>query len=420
MNKKREIKGIWHLPESPEIGVGGILTYEPGENIILELIGDLKQRTDFTEYFQDSNQAVIYGISSEGKKISLYECRGSFAVKTYAVPLTSYSASAFIEGSYQQNHTEELFDEIEADFQQLAQWFGKNAYEWTREMIEPKFYQTTVKYNPNNDFNAVYDIENNFKLKLSLEGMGEMSNEICTVTSLSTVSILHKAAPLSAWDMIRKMEIFRSFLSLGLLQSVPYNFIRLREKATGEFLNYFFVERGAVYHTKNKPFLYNFSRVESKLDSLLKSWYDSARDMFPIRVHLLEAILHKPSFRSTDFMILSFAIEGFYRRFLKKNNAKSGNLISAISDIQLIFKDLSFIDRIMVCPYEINDSRNYYAHLYSKDPSRKILSGIDLLKTSEKVKVLLVLSLLKQMGLKIPEIENCVAHSDLLKSVNSF
>lgn len=420
MNEKREIKGIWFLPSSPEIEVGGILTYEPGKLIKLELIGDLMQRTDFTAYFDSSNHEVIYGITSTGKNISLYECYGSSTVTTYAVPLTSYSASAFIEGKHQQNPLEAVFDQIEVDFPQLERWLGKDAYKMERHMVKPKFYHTTIEYNPNYSFSRKYQIEDDFELELNLHALARRTSGVCTIKNLSTATISIKDQELSIWDLLRRMEVFRSFLSLGLLQAVPYDFIKVREKLSGEFINYVFLERGARYSIKSKAFLYNFGRFESSLGNVLKSWYDTTGDMFPIRVHLLEAILDRPNFRSTDFMILAFAIEGFYHRFLKKSGAKTGNLIAAISNIQRIFKDLSFISKIKVDAQEVNDSRNYYAHLYQKDPSKKILNGVDLLKISEKIKVLLVLSMLKQMALEIPEIEKHVANSDLLKTVNSF
>jgi hypothetical protein len=154
MNEKREIKGIWFLPSSPETEVGGILTYEPGTMIKLDLIGDLMQRSDFAEYFEDTKHKVIYGITSTGKKNSLYECYGSFSVTTYAVPLTSYSTSSYIVGKHQQNPLKAAFDHIEVDFPQLEHWLGKDAYKMEHLMVEPKFYHTTIEYNPNYSFNT--------------------------------------------------------------------------------------------------------------------------------------------------------------------------------------------------------------------------------------------------------------------------
>ncbi|RZK13189.1 MAG: hypothetical protein EOO46_00150 [Flavobacterium sp.] len=421
MNDKRELKGIWFLPHLQEIEVGGTLFYEPGKHIRLELFGDLEQRTDITEYFGGSSKyPVIYGITSKGKKISLFECFGSYSITTNAVPLTNYTASAFLEGSHANSHMEDIFDQIEVDFLQLVRWLGKDAFVCEREMVSPKFYKTAIKYSRDHGFNANYEIETDYELELDLSAIGNKTNGIWTIKNCSKVIITNKNNAVSSWELWRRIEIFRTFLSFGLLQPVPYSFIRLRLKENAEFLDYVYLERGAVSNIRNEGFLYNFSRIESKLPMLLKNWYDSTGDMFPIRVHLLEAILHKPSFRSTDFMTLAFAFEGFYHRFLKQKVSKTGGLLNAVKNIQVIFKDLTFLNKIKVSGDEMNDSRNYYAHLFIKDPTKKILTGIELLKMTEKVKILLILSMLKQMGFEIPEIEKCVHNCDLLKKVNSW
>ena len=38
-----EYKGYWWKPDDPENKVAGVLTYKPGENIVLELIGTFDQ-----------------------------------------------------------------------------------------------------------------------------------------------------------------------------------------------------------------------------------------------------------------------------------------------------------------------------------------------------------------------------------------
>jgi hypothetical protein len=252
MNEKCEIKGIWFLPSSPENEVGGILTYEPGTIIKLDLIGDLMQRSGFGDYFEDSNHKVIYGITSTGTKISLYECYGSFSVTTYAVPLTSYSASSFIEGKHQQDPLEAVFDQIEVDFLQLERWLGRDAYKMEHLMVTSNFYHTTIEYNPDCSFNIKYQMEDDFELELNLQALAQRTNGVCIIKNLSTATISTNDQQLSIWDLLRRMEVFRSFLSLGLLQAVPYNYIKVREKSSGEFINYVFLERGVRYDIKDK------------------------------------------------------------------------------------------------------------------------------------------------------------------------
>jgi len=420
MNELREIKGIWFLPETPEIEIGGVLTYEPGKTIRLELIGDLSNRAQFHDYFDSSGALpVIFGISTEGKKVSLYDCHGSWKVRVGAIPSTQYSANAFVEGMHLADREAKLFSSVEVNFVQLLSWIGRSAYEMSREKVNNTFYRTNIEYSPDNSFKVGVDIEPGFNLSLGVSAIATNTLENCIVENKATATIRGLNSELSIWELVRRMEIFRTFLSLGLLQTVPYTNIFLC--GNGKQINFTFLERGENYsETKSKPFLFNYGRIQTQFDTLLKNWYNSTGDMFPIRVHLLNAILPRSTFHSTDFMIIAFALEGFYHRFLKVKLGAKGDLRGAISDILRIFKDLSFIKLIHANPEIVNESRNYYAHLYLKDSGKKILSGIELLKLSEKLKVLLVLSILKQMGFDMTLIEQCVSHSDLLKTVNSF
>lgn len=421
MNKGKELNGIWFLPESPEIEVAGTFYYEPGVKMKLSLIGDLRNRTEFHEYFDDCGPfAVIHGITIDGANITLFECHASWTVKTYAVPSTQYSARSFIEGIHMLQHDQPLFDKITVNFEQLLRWLGHMAFTNAQQQISDKSFQNTVSYSPDNELNISYLVEPGFELTFNVTAVAHTTFDKCIVSNIATVSIQCSTGLLPIWELVRRMNVFRTFLSLGLFQPVPYLFIKLNDDECGKPMTYYYLERGEQYEIKEQPFLYNFSRIKIKLPVVLKSWYDSTETMFPIRVHLLEAILTKPTFHSTDFLIISFALEGFYHRFLKTESATKGNLSRAVADLYRIFRDLTFLAKIKINPEIVNDSRNYYAHLYQKDPSKKIISGVELLKVSEKLKILLVISVLKQMGLEIEDIEQCISNSDLLNTVNSF
>ena len=421
MIELKEFRGIWFLPSTPNVEIAGILNYEPGVLMNLELIGDLRNRTQFHEYFDESDPvSVIHGFTTVGIKMSLFGCRESFSVKDGAIPSVKYSCDSFIEGMYLEDREQPLFDRIECNFPQLLRWLGKSAFRMTREMVHAKFYNTNIHYSPDDKFFASYSLEEGFDLEFSVSAIARNSHYNCLVENLPSASIFHSNGALSLWELIKQMNILRSFLSLGLLQTVPFVYIKLYFAASDNNVSYTYLDRGEKYIAKDKSFLFNFSRIETHLPLLLRNWWKDTENIFPVRMHLLEAIVPKTSFRSTDFLVLTFAIEGFYHRFLKASKSSKGNLTSALKDILRIFKDLSFIKTISIKPDEVNDSRNYYAHLYSDEPQKKINSGVELLILSEKLKLLLILLILKQMGFENTDLEHCMSHSDLFSSIDTF
>ena len=78
MTELRIIKGYWWISNSPDEKVAGVLTYTPGDSLMLEIIGQLKPNVSAVEEFINSeNEDVIYGLSSDAKKITLINCHRS-------------------------------------------------------------------------------------------------------------------------------------------------------------------------------------------------------------------------------------------------------------------------------------------------------------------------------------------------------
>ena len=59
-----EHKGYWWKPNNPDNKVAGVLTYKPGESIVLELIGTFDKENDaVVAFLNKSEEIVIYGAS---------------------------------------------------------------------------------------------------------------------------------------------------------------------------------------------------------------------------------------------------------------------------------------------------------------------------------------------------------------------
>lgn len=155
--------------------------------------------------------------------------------------------------------------------------------------------------------------------------------------------------------------------------------------------------------------LFYFSDIEKDYENVIRKWFVANEELLPIRNHLLDAITARKVFKSMDFLVLAFALEGYFSRFRKKDT----NLKVAIIELLDEFKNVRYIRNINIMTEQVNDSRNYYAHLFDKNKKEHVLFGYDLYELAEKLKLLLICCLLKEIGLDDGMIDKSIAESGL-------
>lgn len=117
MKESTEFKGIWYLPGREEKSVAGILYYKKGDLIKLELIGSLSEESHpFAGFFSKGTgeQKLIYGESSDGKKITLITSfkGASSRNSSCSFPLTSFDCAYIIVGKHLVEPNEKCFNKI--------------------------------------------------------------------------------------------------------------------------------------------------------------------------------------------------------------------------------------------------------------------------------------------------------------------
>ena len=121
-------KGLWWLPERTDNQIPGTLTVEKNK-ISLETIGVLDNDNPLTHY-SDRNAPhydVIWGISSEAKEISIFNCYESISLN-FSSPfaIAHYSAQVVAVGRHI-GSLEELGNyDVTAYIEELSYWFKPN------------------------------------------------------------------------------------------------------------------------------------------------------------------------------------------------------------------------------------------------------------------------------------------------------
>ena len=124
LSKSFEFKGYWWLPSTPDNKVAGVLTYKPGESIVLELIGSFGDDSDAVVAFMNkSEEAVIHGKLENAKDVALLRCYPSGSINfSNFFPIIRYSCIYCFIGRHYKNIDDEGDFKVSAHFPEMSYW----------------------------------------------------------------------------------------------------------------------------------------------------------------------------------------------------------------------------------------------------------------------------------------------------------
>ena len=132
MTEQHVFKGYWWLPDKPEDKVAGVLTYSPGERILLELIGGFESEEVTIAGFLDKENnkvALIHGVDSNAMEISLVSCYRSFSYNySSGFPIMHYSTRMAIYGKHINSLGEVCDYSAHVRFPELSYWLHHLQY----------------------------------------------------------------------------------------------------------------------------------------------------------------------------------------------------------------------------------------------------------------------------------------------------
>ncbi len=226
VTEKFEYKGYWFLPYSNNSEVAGILTFNPDEKIILELIGGFKKSESPIQSFIDKEQeSVIHGITSDSKEITLFNCYPSGSLNlSCRFPITRYSSQYAVVGKHMPSMYEKTFNKIQIHSPLLSIWLYpgviKNTIQFDKEReIEEISY--SVSANKASTLKNETWVDPSFKLLLKGGSFINSSDDLLTVqfgqnTYFEIESLTGKV---DIWELLDKALLFLQFISLATLST---------------------------------------------------------------------------------------------------------------------------------------------------------------------------------------------------------
>lgn len=407
--------GLWWMPDDEGKQIPGTLIIER-DRIVLETIGTLGSESPMDHFVGDGivQHDVIWGISSESKKISIFNSHEAMTFNTNCPFSTAkYTAQVVAIGKHISSLDEVGNYDIKAYFDELPYWFRPNCLHFN--MQEQKY---TFCVDLDNANHVTVQIDDD--CTLSLVGETNIShNKTGMRVEVEQISALKFAFSnlISMRDAKHKIFVFEQFLSFATLAPAKYKRFLLidKDKQNDRTKNSTIEIYDEKESTLSKPerfweYLFVYETIKDSFPSIIRRWYEE-KNSFPIRAHLIDSVGHRGTFCSNDFLIVAQAVEGYYCRYKKDGLGITGilkNLRRDFSDIAI----LELSDEDIDC---IRDSRHYFSHLLPPGKKEHVVDGLQLYNLNHKLRKLLLCCLLSFIGFSNEEINKIFA-----KSNNSF
>lgn len=434
LDKKLEYKGYWYLPSTPNVKVAGILTYYPNEKIILELIGSFNG-----DMFDNNQENIIYGNTSDAKSITLIKCFKSTSLNFSAgFPIVRYKCDYLLIGKHIGGLDEKRFYTAKIRIPELSYWCHPKALHtnFSYDNEGKHIYKTSTSFYTGcqNEKDIICDVRVTDDTSIVLK-RGICYNNSCLITQFEQYTYIEilKYNKSSIVDLLADIRTFEYFLTFATFDIVKSSDITIFEKETDiqedeesqyTIINLIhpFTERKSIQNDDRiHYYLFNYLSIKDFYAEMLKKWYNIPDDLYPIRSHLINSIKKQELYSSVDFLIVIQAIEGFWWRFRdesyhEKKSISTKNktsLKTLLNELIAEFKDIELIAIANINVAAVVDSRHYYSHFLPKCNKPKTLDGIELLKESRKIRVLLICCILSFIGIQNYQINTIFKKSNL-------
>ncbi len=446
IDERITLKGYWYLPSDPENKIAGILTYDPNNNIVLELFGGFDCSLDALFSNKQKVVDVIFGKTSDGEDITLFHSSRFANINFNATfPLVSYSSNYLLIGK----HINGLDDRCNycacVRIPELSHWCPPNAITISLSSQETTRMNITFDTQYQNEMNVIEKVQVDDKTSVIIaQDVNFNSSEMHLVPRIEQYTYLKitKEKETSIKEILRDITTYEQFLSLATLSIVKSSSIIVFDNElywTCDNKKYYHpisiihlagnVKTKAQTAVRTTGFLFDYQTIKDYYADLLRKWYSEPENISPVRSHLIDSLERKKVYSSVDFLVIIQAIEGFWWRFRDLEYKNSNNiskkqktlLNTILSELLSEFEDVEQINKLELNIEAVVDSRHYYSHFVPKTRKPKTLFGWQLINQAKRLRLLLLCCVLSFFGLQHSVINSILegCHATILKHLDS-
>ena len=448
MIEELEIRGFWWLPERSNLKLPGTLTFSPYKGFSLEVQGSFKEMSEMNKFLTPD---IVLGFSHQGKNITLYKCfevshKGHFP----GIPESIFSANVGFIGVHFTQLLEIRIKKVSVKYNYLDEWLNISGFNITPNP-EEKSVEVKYKLPPPIEINLRNGLKILLEVKASMPSISAVQKEACI--KQETFFTLEFPEEIRFEEINEYVYIFQNLLSLLTSETVyPIKILGYSENAVNIIEDKKFYEPIEIIYqlslsqVKSKksvhPFdmLYPYVSIKNKAETIFNNWLEKADLLRPVYDLYFGTIYSGDMYLEFQFLSLIMALEVYHRRLIgnedisteeheervkqilnntpdkyrewlkeKLKYSNEPSLRKRIKEIYDMLKNIGYVTDLIPKKKDFVDdvvnTRNYFVH-YDQSLKNKALKGTELYRLIQKLKVLVEICLLKEIGFLDTGIDN--------------
>lgn len=439
--------GYWWLPENPDHQLSGMLRYEIGESIKLEILGAFNEEWHHGK-LAGNIETPILGIDSKGRTFTLFHCHYSMTLNFPGCPTTLITSQLAFDGVHFNNLEEAVFNNISVYFSHLYEWFKPPTKQLMYAFNGDKIHSISMNYTTIPKI--AVDIGNNIIIERGVHA--NMPTALARQVSFleAVFLVISKGEKCGFYDLIKIIYQIKSFFTLAIQKRV--SILKLSgqtekavyttdsaEKRYKEVKIYHYGIEKSSEAVKIDDILFSYKDIESRFSKIIGKWLELYEEIEPV-LNIHSVLMERKTYIEHAFLDITQALETFHRRL--RNNQELcdsqhqdrmekilGSVPTEYKDwlkkkltysneptlnkrLKELFKEFSvFFVNKKEFVRKVTLTRNNLTHPKSQQ-EQGCLSGINLKLATEKLRLLLVVMLMKTVGFEEKEIVELIRKND--------
>lgn len=468
---KQKFSGTWWLPQDPEREVGGTLTFPGDRQCTLDLLGSFSSDTLETTRRETGllltgddfvNPGIILGISEKrGTPLTLFRCRQIRSTSGMrGVRSSAYGVNVILVGQHVESQTELLFRKFALPYDHLNSWASLSGFE-THFTNDKEHHSKTCEVRYEHPEPPEAEVDDRWKYRI-FANFNYNSGLKQIILKEWIYAEIEPPNPVSFDEALGALRPFQNLVSLGVGRAV----LAMEGRATlagdqeaghgtiGPSVKVYFatpaIEEPEV-KIQSRRMLFKFSDLQDQFSEYMRTWLSHSYALGPVLDLYFSTFYNPQQYLESRFLSLTQAIEAYHRRRLggqylpdkllkpikeellgviqkakieKEEGVPPGAKqaltarLKHINDYslrrrvrELVRDPGNLLGRIIPKPRSfaeaVVNARNYLTH-YSTEQEGQAESVKDLYLLAERLKALLDVVLLRELGFEDQKIEKLV------------
>lgn len=396
-------KGNFYLPSDKQRKIPGILTFTNEKGTNVELIGMLSP--------PPSSHLIVQGNTSHGDSLTLYQTYDTnFTFGTKGFNTSNLYSRYLFRGLQFDSQNDLYFRRIEARFNLLTDWL--NVRKSFDIVIDKNSKTTTITQKPTEKIE--FQLPNDVMLEIYLYSNINFDGVPIKGASIKQESCIefncHKRMRFDyLMDLLKHFQNFITFCTLKTTYPTEVD-IYFRTRGEKQFRKAevsFPISYLKEYDSNNlnqNDFVIAYTTIEHKFEYVIYRWFKIREKLNPIISEFCSVYYTPSMFPEDKFLSITRCLESFHREF---RNSKDITIFKRYHELykegrltfNMILKEKS---SIKFCE-RLKKIRNDFTHNNPKNNKAK-RNIRELLKMTEKARIIFISALLREIGLTNKEI----------------